>query len=224
MLSRREVLVGGLAAGAAAFLGRNDVTHAAAPQPRTKVNFDVPSGATDCAVHVFGDPKRYPYWEGRTYTPEPATVADLRRMPPPEGEDPRIDLAEANAARLLADLATLKRAAEFLERDFSSVARWERAEWPFRRGVVVSLLDLYGEHDPRTRAHLVQLAEDAWRTDRWDDDYDEIVDSSFIDFPWLETRAEQIIADRLDEVVDGRLSPYELAAEVLDGLKQGTRL
>ncbi|MGI5216134.1 helix-turn-helix domain-containing protein [Plantactinospora sp. CA-290183] len=87
---------------------------------------------------------------------------------------------------------TLKRAAEFLERDFSSVARWERAEWPFRRDVVVALLDLYGEHDPRTRAHFVQLAEDAWRTDRWDDDYDELVDSSFIDFPWLESRAERI--------------------------------
>ncbi len=87
---------------------------------------------------------------------------------------------------------TLKQAAEFLERDFSSVARWERAEWPFRRGVVVSLLDLYGEHDGRERNRFIQLAEDAWRTDRWDDDYDELVDASFIDFPWLESRAEQI--------------------------------
>jgi hypothetical protein len=41
---------------------------------------------------------------------------------------------------------------------------------------------------------------------------------------WDETRAEQIIADRLDEVVEGRLSPYELAAEVLEGLKQGSRI
>ncbi|MEV6815483.1 helix-turn-helix transcriptional regulator [Micromonospora sp. NPDC051296] len=87
---------------------------------------------------------------------------------------------------------TLKQAAEFLERDFSSIARWERAEWPFRRGVVVSLLDLYGEHDGRERNRFIQLAEDAWRTDRWDDDYDELVDASFIDFPWLESRAEQI--------------------------------
>jgi predicted TIM-barrel fold metal-dependent hydrolase len=54
--------------------------HAAAPQPRTKVNFDVPSGATDCAVHVYGDQKRHPYWEGRTYTPEPATVSELRQL------------------------------------------------------------------------------------------------------------------------------------------------
>ena len=35
---------------------------------------------------------------------------------------------------------------------------------------------------------------------------------------------EQLIAERLDEVVEGRLSPYQLAAEVLDGLKQGERI
>jgi transcriptional regulator with XRE-family HTH domain len=87
---------------------------------------------------------------------------------------------------------TLKQAAAFLERDHSSVARWERAEWPFRRGVVASLLDLYGEHRGRERNRFIQLAEDAWRTDRWDDDYDELVDSSFIDFPWLESRADRI--------------------------------
>lgn len=57
-------------------------------------------------------------------------------------------------------------------------------------GVVVSLLDLYGEHDGRERNRFIQLAEDAWRTNRWDDDYDELVDASFIDFPWLESRAE----------------------------------
>ncbi len=57
---------------------------------------------------------------------------------------------------------------------------------------MTSLLDLYGEHDGRERNRYIQLAEDAWRTDRWDDDYDELVDASFIDFPWLESRAEQI--------------------------------
>ena len=40
-----------------------------------------------------------------------AAVADLRRMPPPERDDPRIDLAEAIAAQRLGDLATLERAA-----------------------------------------------------------------------------------------------------------------
>ena len=79
MLSRREVLVCGLMAGASGMFARSEVAHAAAPQPVTKVNFDVPPGATDCAVHVF-DPGRHPYWEGRSYTPEPATVAELRQV------------------------------------------------------------------------------------------------------------------------------------------------
>lgn len=54
--------------------------HAAAAQPRTKVSFLVPPGSIDCAVHVYNDPKRHPFWEGRTYTPEPATVPELKQM------------------------------------------------------------------------------------------------------------------------------------------------
>lgn len=41
-----------------------------------------------------------------------ATIAALRKLPAPAGDDPRIDLAEARAAKLLADLATERRAAE----------------------------------------------------------------------------------------------------------------
>ena len=78
MLSRREILIGGLMAGAARLVP-GEVAQAAASQPSTKINFDVPPGGVDCAVHVF-DPKRFPYWEGRTYTPEPATVAELRQV------------------------------------------------------------------------------------------------------------------------------------------------
>jgi LAO/AO transport system kinase len=52
----------------------------------------------------------------------------------------------------------------------------------------------------------------------------EVVDRSTRRWVWEETRAEQLIAERLDEVADGRLSPYELAAEVLEELKQGERI
>ena len=52
----------------------------------------------------------------------------------------------------------------------------------------------------------------------------EVVDRATRRWIWEETRAEQLIAERLDEVVDGRLSPYDVAAEVLDGLKQGERI
>jgi predicted TIM-barrel fold metal-dependent hydrolase len=78
MLSRRDVLIGGLTAAVSGLTGRGTV-HAAASQPQTKPSFAVPPGAIDCAVHVF-DPKRFPYWQGRAYTPEPATLAELRQV------------------------------------------------------------------------------------------------------------------------------------------------
>jgi predicted TIM-barrel fold metal-dependent hydrolase len=80
MLSRRELLIGGLMAGTSGMFRDGGTAHAVAAQPVTKVSFTVPPGATDCAVHVYGDPKRHPYWEGRTYTPEPATVAELKQV------------------------------------------------------------------------------------------------------------------------------------------------
>lgn len=77
MFSRRK-FVGGLVAGASAFAASR-VVEAIASQPSTTVSFDVPPNGCDCAVHVF-DPKRFPYWDGRSYTPEPATVAELRQF------------------------------------------------------------------------------------------------------------------------------------------------
>jgi LAO/AO transport system kinase len=52
----------------------------------------------------------------------------------------------------------------------------------------------------------------------------EVVDRATRRWVWDETRADQRIAGRLDEIVAGRVSPYEVAAEVLDGLKQGERI
>jgi len=33
-----------------------------------------------------------------------------------------------------------------------------------------------------------------------------------------------VVRGRLDEVAQGRLSPYSLAAEIVDGLRQGERV
>jgi LAO/AO transport system kinase len=52
----------------------------------------------------------------------------------------------------------------------------------------------------------------------------EVVDRTTRQWLWQETAVDQVIRDRLGELVAGRLSPYELAAEVLDGLKQGSRV
>jgi GTPase len=52
----------------------------------------------------------------------------------------------------------------------------------------------------------------------------EVVERATRRWLWEETRAEQLINDRLDEVVGGRLSPYELATEILEELKEGERI
>ncbi|MEO8027445.1 MAG: amidohydrolase family protein [Bryobacteraceae bacterium] len=50
---------------------------AKAPQPTTKVNFDVPRHACDCHTHMFGDPKQFPFSPTRSYTPELALPAEM---------------------------------------------------------------------------------------------------------------------------------------------------
>jgi predicted TIM-barrel fold metal-dependent hydrolase len=80
MLTRRDVLKAGVVAGVSGLVGRSVAVEAVAPQPKTKVSFDVPAGGCDCHVHVFGDPKKYPFFSGRTYTPETASVEELRKL------------------------------------------------------------------------------------------------------------------------------------------------
>jgi LAO/AO transport system kinase len=52
----------------------------------------------------------------------------------------------------------------------------------------------------------------------------EVVDRATRRWVWEETRAERLVQERLDDVAAGRLSPYELAAEILDGLREGARV
>jgi len=61
-------------------MGGLDDLLAKSSQPSTKVNFEVPAGACDCHVHIFGDPQRFPFFSGRVYTPETASVAELRAL------------------------------------------------------------------------------------------------------------------------------------------------
>jgi len=75
----RRVAVKALA-GSAALLASRVHVRAAASQPATRVNFSVPADACDCHTHVFGDLSRYALWPRRTYTPEPASVAEMRTL------------------------------------------------------------------------------------------------------------------------------------------------
>ncbi len=78
MLSRRDVLM--MAPLTAAALRQSTRIPAAAAQPSTPVRFEVPAGACDCHTHVFGDPGRFPFAPNRTYTPESASVEEMRKL------------------------------------------------------------------------------------------------------------------------------------------------
>lgn len=80
MLSRRDVLIGAAVTGASALVRPVISVLASASQPATPVNFEVPAGACDCHTHVFGDPRRFPFAPSRIYTPEPASVEEIRAL------------------------------------------------------------------------------------------------------------------------------------------------
>ena len=78
MISRRTFLKASLAA--VGFIHGASDALARASRPSTAVDFDVPAGACDCHVHIFGDPQRFPFSPARTYTPESASVGELRAL------------------------------------------------------------------------------------------------------------------------------------------------
>ena len=71
------------------------------------------------------------------------------------------------------------------------MSRFETATYPVRRSYVKDLIDFYRISVPREREALLQLCEDAWRKDWWEG---EAVDPEheFIDYTWLESRANRI--------------------------------
>ena len=77
MVTRRNVMAGAVAAGA---LMQTRFGFAKAVQAVTKVNFAVPSGACDCHTHIHGDPKVFPWYSRRVYTPEMALPAEMARV------------------------------------------------------------------------------------------------------------------------------------------------
>jgi predicted TIM-barrel fold metal-dependent hydrolase len=77
MIARREFVLGAAAAGV---LMQPRLGHAKASQPATNVNFDVPAGACDCHTHIHGDPAKFPWFAGRTYTPEMALPEEMTAL------------------------------------------------------------------------------------------------------------------------------------------------
>src|SRR5881275_3265091 len=77
MLTRRSMMLASIAAGV---IMNNRTASAKASQPATNVNFDVPAGACDCHTHIHGDPAKFPWFAGRTYTPETALPEEMTAL------------------------------------------------------------------------------------------------------------------------------------------------
>jgi predicted TIM-barrel fold metal-dependent hydrolase len=75
MLTRREVLIGTLAAAA---MTRMPGAFAKPSQPSTPVNFDMPAGACDCHTHIHAP--QFPYFPGRVYTPDMAMPDEMAAL------------------------------------------------------------------------------------------------------------------------------------------------
>jgi predicted TIM-barrel fold metal-dependent hydrolase len=67
-------------AGAAALTGGAGPIFATAAQPSTPVNFKVPPGTCDCHTHIIGDTAKFPFADPRPYTPEPASIEEMRSL------------------------------------------------------------------------------------------------------------------------------------------------
>src|SRR3954447_25011377 len=78
MITRRDFVLGAAAAGGILMAPRQG--YAKASQPSTGVNFDIPAGACDCHTHIHGDPATFPWFPGRTYTPEMALPEEMAAL------------------------------------------------------------------------------------------------------------------------------------------------
>jgi predicted TIM-barrel fold metal-dependent hydrolase len=77
MFTRRGILLASLVAGVTM---PKRTALAKASQPSTPVDFEVPAGACDCHTHIHGDPEKFPFFEGRVYTPEPAPPEEMSAL------------------------------------------------------------------------------------------------------------------------------------------------
>ncbi|MGW0804799.1 helix-turn-helix domain-containing protein [Nonomuraea sp. NPDC002799] len=86
---------------------------------------------------------------------------------------------------------TLKEAGDYLQRDGSTVSRFEAGLYPARTADVLALLDLYGVTAVNQRDGLIRLSRDVWQNGWWDA-YSGDVSLGIVDYAWLETRATKI--------------------------------
>lgn len=81
--------------------------------------------------------------------------------------------------------------AEYLQRSFSAISKFESGALPIREPEVRALIDLYGVEGEQQRRALTQLSREISKTGWWEKYSSDITDW-FIDYVWLESRAWRI--------------------------------
>ena len=110
-------------------------------------------------------------------------------------------------------------AADYIQRDATMLGRYENGTFPFRRVDVLGLLTLYAIDDEKLREGLLEICDEAWRKDWWDDHRKDL-GTDFIDVPWLESRAERICTYQ-HLLVYGLLQTRSYAEAVIERLERG---
>lgn len=108
---------------------------------------------------------------------------------------------------------TIKDLAEYIQRDGSTVSRFESGILPARVPEVLAYLDLCGVDDRRRRDALKRLSQDVFQKGWWDGYADDVA-SSLVDRIWLESRARAIRTFQTI-VVPGLLQTREYAETVI---------
>ncbi|WP_199035309.1 helix-turn-helix domain-containing protein [Glycomyces salinus] len=111
-----------------------------------------------------------------------------------------------------------KYAGEYIQRDGSTIGRYETGEFPLRRVDLLALLSLYGVSDEKTRDGLLQLCDEHWRKNWWDE-HREDLGKDFINLPWLESRADRICAYQ-NMVVHGLLQTRASAEALIRNIEE----
>ena len=201
MLSRRDVLRGTAITGAAALARPLTTLLASASQPSAPVNFDVPPGACDCHTHVFGDPRRFPFAPSRVYTPESASVKEMRALHRALHTD-RVVIVQPsvygtdNSCTLdgIRQLGSIARGVAVIDEKTPDSALDEMSRTGVR-GIRLNLVDSMAQLDLDHVRHVFQTAADRVKSRNW---HIQI----FTHLPVIQGLADQVMASPVPVVFD----------------------
>ena len=190
----------GAAAGAALLARRTPDVRATASQPNTAVRFALPAGACDCHTHIFGDAQHFPQAADRVYTPEPASIEEMRalhralRMERVVIVQPSI-YATDNACTLDAvrQLGSRARAVAVID-DRVSAAALDAMHEAGVRGIRINLATS-GQTDPAAARHRLQIAGEQLKGRPWHI-------QMYTTLPLVDAIREQVAASPIPVVFD----------------------